>query len=48
MSPIMIAVVGWFVSPIISSLLPKILSCLGCEASDKLLELQIRIIPELQ
>uniref|UniRef100_A0A452XI31 Rx N-terminal domain-containing protein n=3 Tax=Aegilops tauschii subsp. strangulata TaxID=200361 RepID=A0A452XI31_AEGTS len=48
MSPIMITVLGWFVSPIIRSLLPKILVCLGFDPSNKLLELEIHIIPELK
>ncbi|XP_037445362.1 putative disease resistance protein RGA3 isoform X1 [Triticum dicoccoides] len=48
MSPILIAMVGWFVSPIIRSLLPKILAGIGFDASKKLQELEIHIIPELK
>ncbi|KAI5016810.1 hypothetical protein ZWY2020_029088 [Hordeum vulgare] len=47
MSVIMVTVLGWFLSPIITLLLPKILVFLG-PASDKLLELEIQIIPELK
>ncbi|XBJ13360.1 hypothetical protein VPH35_005551 [Triticum aestivum] len=43
-----VTVVGWLLSPIITLLLPKIFSCLGFDASHKLRELEIRIIPELQ
>ncbi|XP_044985704.1 disease resistance protein RGA2-like [Hordeum vulgare subsp. vulgare] len=48
MSTILITVLGWLVSPIIRWLLPKILVCLGFHASNKLLELEIHIIPELK
>ncbi|KAI5016807.1 hypothetical protein ZWY2020_029085 [Hordeum vulgare] len=48
MSVIMVTVLGWFLSPIITLLLPKILVFLGFDASDKLLELEIQIIPELK
>ncbi|XP_044350903.1 putative disease resistance protein RGA1 [Triticum aestivum] len=41
-----IAIVGWLVSPIITLLLPNILSC-GFDASRKLWELEIHVIPEL-
>ncbi|XP_044417564.1 uncharacterized protein [Triticum aestivum] len=43
-----VAVVGWLVSPIITLLLRKMLSRLGFDASHKLLELEIRIVPELK
>ncbi|KAK1631822.1 hypothetical protein QYE76_006137 [Lolium multiflorum] len=42
-----ITVVGWLLSPIITLLLPKILSNLGFDASKKLRELEMHIIPEL-
>ncbi|XP_044953102.1 putative disease resistance protein RGA3 [Hordeum vulgare subsp. vulgare] len=49
MYPIMITtVVGWFLSPIITLLLPKILVFLGFDASNKLQDLDIHIIPELK
>lgn len=43
-----VAVLGWLLSPVITLLLPKILACLGFDASQKLEELEICIIPELQ
>uniref|UniRef100_A0A8R7P4S0 NB-ARC domain-containing protein n=1 Tax=Triticum urartu TaxID=4572 RepID=A0A8R7P4S0_TRIUA len=43
-----ITVVGWLVSPIITLLLPKILACLGFDPSQKLHDLEFRIIPELE
>ncbi|KAE8799430.1 putative disease resistance protein RGA1 [Hordeum vulgare] len=43
-----VTVLGWFLSPVFRSLLPKILAYLGFDASKKLLELEIHIIPELQ
>uniref|UniRef100_M0YYE5 Uncharacterized protein n=1 Tax=Hordeum vulgare subsp. vulgare TaxID=112509 RepID=M0YYE5_HORVV len=43
-------VLGWLVSPIITFLLPKIISYLGFEfhTSEKLLDLEFHIIPELE
>lgn len=41
-------VVGWFVSPVVTFFMPKILSCLGFDTSQKLQELEIHIIPELK
>ncbi|XP_048551752.1 uncharacterized protein LOC125531379 isoform X2 [Triticum urartu] len=41
-------VLGWLVSPVITLILPKILSCLGFDAAQKLQELEISIMPELQ
>ncbi|XP_037409438.1 putative disease resistance protein RGA3 [Triticum dicoccoides] len=43
-----IALMSWLLSPIITLLTPKILSCLGLDASQKLWDLKIHIIPELQ
>ncbi|KAM3405764.1 hypothetical protein ACQJBY_000026 [Aegilops geniculata] len=40
--------VGWFISPVITSFLPKILACLGFDASKKLQGLEIHTIPELK
>lgn len=44
----LIALMSWLVSPIITLLTPKILSCLGLDTSQKLRDLKIHIIPELQ
>ncbi|KAM3399269.1 hypothetical protein ACQJBY_004579 [Aegilops geniculata] len=43
-----VAVLGWLLSPVITLLLPKVLACLGFDASQKLRELEIHIIPELK
>lgn len=48
MSVIMITVLGWLATPLITLLLPKILVCLGFDASNKLQDLEIHIIPELK
>jgi hypothetical protein len=42
------AVVGWLVSPLITYFLPKIISCLGLDASQKLRQLEFSIIPDLE
>uniref|UniRef100_A0ACD5W5X2 Uncharacterized protein n=1 Tax=Avena sativa TaxID=4498 RepID=A0ACD5W5X2_AVESA len=42
------AVMGWFLSPVIAFLLPKIVSSLGFDAKKKLEELEFHIMPELQ
>ena len=43
-----ITVLGWLLSPIILSVLPKILFYLGFDTSQKLWELEIHILPELE
>ncbi|KAE8821773.1 putative disease resistance protein RGA4 [Hordeum vulgare] len=48
MCVIMITVLGWLAAPLITLLLPKLLVCLGFDASNKLQDMEIHIIPELK
>lgn len=43
-----VAVIGWVLMPVINFYAPMILSSIGFDASNELLDLKIRIIPELK